>query len=50
MRANGAAAKRGAQVCVCGDYRRQHMDEEGPCVICAKSSAPWDICKEFRRA
>ena len=35
-------------VCICGDYRRDHEDMAGRCVLCHNSSAPWDVCSKFR--
>lgn len=39
-----------AFVCECGDYVRDHAPGGGPCQICAKRSAPYDNCEEWRLA
>ena len=36
------------EVCICGDYRRSHEGMTGRCVLCLNSSAPWDVCSQFR--
>lgn len=44
-----APTPEGADVCVCGDYRKQH-DDNDRCRVCANSRAPYDGCTKFRLA
>lgn len=34
-------------VCHCGDYRSSHPGGVGPCGLCSRSRAPYDVCSGF---
>ena len=34
-------------ICMCGDYRRDHPGN-GPCAVCGERSEPWNGCRGFR--
>ena len=37
----------GSDICVCGDYRCQHVGD-GKCRVCGIGMAPWNCCSKFK--
>jgi hypothetical protein len=45
-----AAVPAPRDVCECGDARKSHVLERGPCRICRWATRLWEPCRRFRLA
>lgn len=41
-------AKTRQPVCECGDWKKDHKDEAGSCLVCKFANGPWPACQHYR--